>query len=182
MTQATILLSSLKSTITPKRLALIVDRSGSMDGQPLTEALRFVTHIADCMTPVDALSVVVYDDKVNVLLPLATFTNPTRVRQAVANVTSGGMTDLFAGWEAGAKQLEGGVANHLRELAARDPEMMRKEVRFSAMRMSGRLSAKSEVRYSVDETDMVIPAFLRKKGQEGRGRKQQGSNPPNTPV
>jgi Ca-activated chloride channel family protein len=61
---------------------------------------------------------------------------------------------------------------HLRKLAERDPEMMSKEVRFSAMRMSSRLSAKSEARYSADETDLAIPAFLRKKSQEGKGRKQ----------
>jgi Ca-activated chloride channel family protein len=41
-----------KATVPPKRLALVVDRSGSMDGQPLTEALRCVTHIADCLTSV----------------------------------------------------------------------------------------------------------------------------------
>ena len=64
-----------KATITPKRLALVVDRSGSMDGQPLTEALRYVTHIADSMTAADSLSAVVYDDKVNVLVPLAAVTN-----------------------------------------------------------------------------------------------------------
>ena len=31
---------------TPKRLALVVDRSGSMQGKPLREALRCVMHIA----------------------------------------------------------------------------------------------------------------------------------------
>ena len=99
------------ATITPKRLALVVDRSGSMEGQPLTEALRCVTHIADCLTPADQLSVVVYDDKVNVLLPLAPMQSPAVVRQRVANIQSGGSTDLFGGWEAGAKQLEGGMAS-----------------------------------------------------------------------
>lgn len=139
MTQATILLSPIKSaisaqggvlevlvrvqapdapdtakaTIIPKRLSLVVDRSGSMDGQPLTEALRCVTHIAERMTPADFLSVVVYDDKVNVLMPLTAMTNPSRVQHAVAQVVSGGMTDLFGGWEAGAKQLEGGVASSI---------------------------------------------------------------------
>ena len=98
-----------KATVLAKRLALVVDRSGSMSGEPLTEALRCVTHIAGCMTPADQLSVVVYDDEVNVLLPLSTMSSTDAVRQAVANVQSGGCTDLFAGWEAGAKQLEGGV-------------------------------------------------------------------------
>jgi Ca-activated chloride channel family protein len=407
------------ATITPKRLALVVDRSGSMDGQPLAEALRCVTHIADCMTPADQLSVVVYDDKVDVLLPLNAMTEPTQVRQAVANVTSRGTTNLFGGWEAGAQQLEGGVAGtisrvillsdgranrglcelaeiekhcsamqtrgistttvglgrsfnedlmiamaragggkqyygqtaedlfdsfdeefqllqalclrqldlqlipapgviieplglvqtnangsyrlsdlawgaeswimlrlhvspgatsdtrdllaatlqantingqlmavpsamlslpavdaaafaslptdqsvfdrqqevefaqasqalrtlvhagdimkarkllkhlelrfaqhpwlqdklkRLHELAERDPEMMSKEVRFSAMRMSSRLSTKSEARYSLDETEFAVPAFLRKKGQEGKGRIQKPADTPNTPA
>jgi Ca-activated chloride channel family protein len=65
----------------------------------------------------------------------------------------------------------------LRELAERDPDMMMKEVRFSAMRMSTRLSSKSEARYSGDETSGAIPAFLRKKSQEGRGKQNPG-NPP----
>lgn len=68
----------------------------------------------------------------------------------------------------------------LRELAERDPEMMSKEVRFAAMRMSSRLSSKVEERYGADETELEIPAFLRKKSQEGRGRKKQvqACNPP----
>ena len=98
-----------KTTVTPKRLALVVDRSGSMDGQPLTEALRCVTHIADCLTPADQLSIVVYDDKVDVLMPLAPMQSPAKVRQLVADIQSGGSTDLFGGWQAGARQLEGGV-------------------------------------------------------------------------
>ena len=100
-----------KATVTPKRLALVVDRSGSMNGEPLTEALRCVTHIADCLTPTDQLSVVVYDDKVDVLLPLTPMKSPTSVRQLVANIQSGGSTDLFAGWEAGSNQLEGGMSS-----------------------------------------------------------------------
>lgn len=54
----------------------------------------------------------------------------------------------------------------LRVLAERDPEMMSKEVRFSAMRMSSRLSAKSEVRYSEDETNLVIPQ--KRSGGQGQ--------------
>ena len=55
---------------TPKRLALVVDRSGSMQGKPLREALRCVMHIAAHLTPQDQLSLVVYDDQVDVMVPL----------------------------------------------------------------------------------------------------------------
>jgi Ca-activated chloride channel family protein len=98
-----------KATIRAKRLALVVDRSGSMSGEPLTEAMRCVTHIANCMTAADQLAVVVYDDQVNVLMPMTSLNSPEVVRMAIANVESGGCTDLFAGWEEGGKQLEGSV-------------------------------------------------------------------------
>jgi Ca-activated chloride channel family protein len=100
---------SARATVSSKRLALVVDRSGSMSGTPLTEAMRCVTHIANCMTSADQLAVVAYDDQVNVLLPLASVNSPEVVRMAVANVESGGCTDLFAGWEEGGRQLEGGL-------------------------------------------------------------------------
>jgi len=94
---------------TPKRLALVVDRSGSMSGQPLVEALRCVEYIASRMTPADQLAVVLYDDSVQVLCPLAPVASAAAVAQALAGVDSGGTTNLFGGWEAGALALEGGV-------------------------------------------------------------------------
>jgi Ca-activated chloride channel family protein len=102
-----------KATIPAKRLALVVDRSGSMDGQPLTEALRCVDHIAGCMTPADKLSVLVYDSAVDVLIALAPVKSVDAVRRAIAGVESGGNTNLFGGWEAGANQLEGGIDNSI---------------------------------------------------------------------
>jgi Ca-activated chloride channel family protein len=134
MTQPNILLSPLKSAIqaqggaidvmvrvqgpgqpegttakvTPKRLSLVVDRSGSMSGQPLHEALKCVEHIAGYLTSSDQMSVVVYDDTIKVLMPLSPVTSLDRVKQMLATVNSGGSTDLFGGWEEGAKQLEKG--------------------------------------------------------------------------
>ena len=98
----------IKQAHISKRLALVVDRSGSMSGQPLAEALRCVMHIANHLTPQDEMSLVVYDDKADVLVPLKKVTSVTEIQRAVDHVTEGGSTDLFAGWETGAKQLEGG--------------------------------------------------------------------------
>lgn len=101
----------LKTQHQAKRLALVVDRSGSMSGQPLEEALRCVEHIASHLTPQDAMSLVVYDDKVDVLLPMQPVKSMDAVRQAIAGVQSGGMTNLHGGWQAGTQQLLG-VGNH----------------------------------------------------------------------
>lgn len=97
-----------KSKIVPKRLSLVVDRSGSMCGQPLHEAMKCVEHIAGCMTRQDSISVVVYDDEVQVLMPLGPISSMDAIRRLLATVDDGGRTNLFDGWEAGAKQLEMG--------------------------------------------------------------------------
>jgi Ca-activated chloride channel family protein len=135
MTQPTFLLSPIKSAIsadggvlevmlrvqapdqnrdlaakpTRKRLAMVVDRSGSMNGQPLTEALRCVAHVASRLTPDDQMTVVVYDHCVNVLYPLGPVLSPQAIQDAIAQIESGGNTNLFGGWETGAQQLEGGI-------------------------------------------------------------------------
>jgi hypothetical protein len=49
--------------------------------------------------------------------------------------------------------------------------MMSKEVMFSQRKMSSRLNARHENSYSMDETLSVMPAFLRKKAEECKGRK-----------
>jgi hypothetical protein len=78
----------------PKCLPLFVDCSNTMNGQPLQEALRCVTHIASHLTPQDALALVVYDDKVDTLLPLQPMRSADAVAKAVAGVQAGGMPEL----------------------------------------------------------------------------------------
>ena len=95
--------------VTPKRLALVVDRSGSMDGEPLQEALKCVAYIAGRMTPADQLALVVYDSEVDTKLTLRQTPSAARVEQTINGIRSGGSTNLFGGWEEGARQLEGGV-------------------------------------------------------------------------
>jgi Ca-activated chloride channel homolog len=96
---------------TPKRLALVVDRSGSMHGEPLDEAMKCVSHIAKHLTPKDDLCIVVYDTRVDVLMPIGPMLSQDAVQTAISQVTSGGSTNLHGGWLEGAEQLEGGSDN-----------------------------------------------------------------------
>jgi len=95
----------------PLRLAIVVDRSGSMSGEPLREAIRCTEYIAGGLQSGDRLAVVLYDNKVQVAVPLSAGGDPTSVRAALAGVESGGNTALFDGWEAGAQCLEGGTTS-----------------------------------------------------------------------
>jgi Ca-activated chloride channel family protein len=97
----------------PLRLAVVIDRSGSMSGQPLAEALRCAEHIAAGLTARDHLAVVLYDDKIQVPVPLSGGGNLPAVQRALAGVESGGSTALFDGWEQGARLLEHGPKDTL---------------------------------------------------------------------
>lgn len=97
----------------PLRLAIVIDRSGSMSGEPLHEALRCAEYVANGLQSADQLAVVLYDDQVQVPVALRPGGNAAAVRLALSGVESGGTTALFDGWESGAKILEGGAAGSL---------------------------------------------------------------------
>jgi Ca-activated chloride channel family protein len=92
----------------PVSVALVLDRSGSMGGErkfdlarhAVEQALRMLHHE-------DRFTLVVYDDEVDVLLPLAAATGEAKslARARLNEVAPRGSTDLRAGWMAGASQL-----------------------------------------------------------------------------
>lgn len=97
----------------PLRVAVVIDRSGSMSGQPLHEALRCAEYIAGGLQQTDQLAVVLYDNTVQVPFTLRPAGNAEALRAALAGVDSGGSTALFDGWQAGANLLEGGTERTL---------------------------------------------------------------------
>jgi Ca-activated chloride channel family protein len=89
----------------PLHLSLVIDRSGSMSGQPLDEAKRCAEFVLDGLQPTDRLSVVAYDDHVHTLVPTTPLDDKESVRRAIRAIDSGGSTDLHGGWFRGAETL-----------------------------------------------------------------------------
>ena len=89
----------------PLHLALVIDRSGSMSGQPLDEAKRCAEFVLDGLQSTDRLSVVVYDDHVRTLVPTTLLHDKESARRAIREIDSGGSTDLHGGWFQGAETL-----------------------------------------------------------------------------
>ena len=93
---------------TPRRgrlnLALVLDRSGSMSGLPLDEAVKCAKFVIDQLDEGDFASIVSYDDEARVLVPAQRLTSKSSFYEALASIHSGGMTALHAGWLAGAQQ------------------------------------------------------------------------------
>lgn len=89
----------------PLALALVLDRSGSMAGSPLEAAKAALCAAVEMLMPDDWVSVVAYDDRVDVVAPLAPAGKDRRaLLAAVRALGSGGSTALYAGWAEGLSQ------------------------------------------------------------------------------
>ena len=89
----------------PLHLAHVIDRSGSMSGQPLDEAKRCAEFVLDGLQATDRLSLVVYDNQVQTLVPTMLLHDKEFARRAIRDIDSGGSTDLHGGWFQGAETL-----------------------------------------------------------------------------
>ena len=90
-------------------LAIVIDRSGSMSGQPLLEAKRAAAFMIDSLKATDRASVVTYDDEVTVVAASRHVDGTTYFKSAIAEIHSGGSTNLHGGWLKGAEE----AAKHL---------------------------------------------------------------------
>lgn len=89
----------------PLDLAIVIDRSGSMSGEPLAAALGCAANLIRGLREQDRVAVVSFDNTVSVVQPLAQVANREELCRMVKSIRSGGSTALFAGWEEGARQL-----------------------------------------------------------------------------
>ena len=87
-------------------IALVIDRSGSMHGRPLAEARRCAEFVVSRLRPIDSVSVVQFDDRVERLWPAVPVGNGEAVRAAINRIHAGGNTNLHGGWLDGADSLD----------------------------------------------------------------------------
>lgn len=88
----------------PLNLALVLDRSGSMSGDKIENVRRAALDIIDRMGPTDILSIVAYDDNIDVLLPAAPVVDRDALRSRILGLEPGGSTALFGGVSQGLAQ------------------------------------------------------------------------------
>jgi Ca-activated chloride channel family protein len=88
----------------PVRIALVLDRSGSMAGPKLAAARRCARWLAERLRPVDELALVAFDGRVRLLVPRAAV-DASRLRAAIASIGPGGQTNLSGGWLRGLGEL-----------------------------------------------------------------------------
>ena len=79
-------------------LCLVLDRSGSMSGSPLRNAIKAAKQLVEYLQPEDYLSVVIYDDEVETILPPQLATDKEQIKAVIGKIRARGLTNLSGGW------------------------------------------------------------------------------------
>ena len=88
----------------PLHLALVLDRSGSMAGHKLEVVRECAAFLVRRLAPTDELALVTYDSDVDLVAPLAPVDKATLLPR-IAQIGSGGQTNLSGGWLKGVEEL-----------------------------------------------------------------------------
>jgi len=89
----------------PLNLCLVIDRSGSMEGEPLDYVKRACGYVVDLLEPTDVLSVVTFEEQVDVVMPARRVVNKQLIKDHIQRIQAGNTTNLYDGIVAGASQV-----------------------------------------------------------------------------
>lgn len=82
-------------------LSLVLDRSGSMEGEKMIRAREAAMFCVDQMLATDRLSVVTFDDRIEVLFPNEPVTNKQAMKDLISRVRARSSTALHEAWVRG---------------------------------------------------------------------------------
>ena len=88
-------------------LALVIDRSGSMNGDKIDNVRRAAVHVLDLLQEQDQVAIVAYDDTINLLAPSQHVTAAARasLKSSILELMPGNMTNLCGGWLSGCEEV-----------------------------------------------------------------------------
>ena len=96
-----------QSTRPGQAIQVVLDRSGSMEGQPLDAAKGSLLKLVSRLAPQDAFGLVAFDDSALVIVPTRTMADHhmPSLRKAIRDLQTGGSTDISAGYLMGLREL-----------------------------------------------------------------------------
>jgi Ca-activated chloride channel family protein len=94
-------------------LSLVLDRSGSMCGEKIERAREAARYCIDQLLASDRLSVVIFDETIEVLIPSQLAENKAALKETLSHIFARGSTALHEAWVRGGIQ----VSEHLTDAA-----------------------------------------------------------------
>lgn len=93
------------SARTPANIAIVIDKSGSMDGKKIKQAIEAAVMAVNVLDSNDIVSIITYDTSVEVIVPATKVSDKRSITKAIRNITANGSTALFAGVSKGAGEV-----------------------------------------------------------------------------
>ncbi|MBO9596243.1 MAG: VWA domain-containing protein [Cohnella sp.] len=87
----------------PINVALVLDRSGSMTGKPISYGKRACQFAVDQLGEHDVLSLVAFDDEVRTIVPPVRVSNKVELKRRIERIQTGSCTNLSGGLIEGAR-------------------------------------------------------------------------------
>jgi Ca-activated chloride channel family protein len=94
-----------KSDRTPVNVSFVIDRSGSMSGDRIAQAREAAIMAINRLDPNDVASVVIFDDKVDTLIPAQKVTDRKFFTDRIRQIGTRGSTAIYAGVQQGAGEV-----------------------------------------------------------------------------
>ncbi|MEO6050442.1 MAG: VWA domain-containing protein [Pyrinomonadaceae bacterium] len=92
-------------------LSMVLDRSGSMQGEKIQEAREAAKYCIDQLLATDRISTVIFDDQIDVLIPSQPVENKEILKRAINSVQANGSTALHEAWVRGGLEVSGHLDN-----------------------------------------------------------------------
>ena len=89
----------------PVNLALVIDKSGSMQGAKIRQAKEAALMAVGLLRDDDIISIVAYDNTVHVLVPATRASDRETIRRGIEKLSADGSTALYAGVSKGAGEV-----------------------------------------------------------------------------
>lgn len=86
-------------------VAIVIDKSGSMQGEKIAQAREAAIQAIDRLTEKDIVSVVVYDTSVEVIVPATKALDRREIKEKIRSIRAEGNTALHAGVSRGAAEV-----------------------------------------------------------------------------
>ena len=91
----------ISDSSSPLNLCLVIDRSTSMQGERMDMVKKTAIELVHQLRPDDILSIVVFNDRAELLLPASQPFKPGDIESSIRMIQTGGGTEIFQGLETG---------------------------------------------------------------------------------
>ncbi len=91
-------------------MVLVIDKSGSMDGQPIALARASAKAAAELLSAQDQIGVIGFDQETRVILPMTSAADRGTIMSAIESLQADGGTDAYPGMVRGRELLQNSVA------------------------------------------------------------------------